>query len=63
MSTYKNQERIEKLCSGFSLLDEGEQEYIFGVLQALLFAKKRTEKTITADIPPVKAERQKLIRV
>jgi hypothetical protein len=46
MSTDKNQERIEKLCSGFSLLDEGEQEYIFGVLQALLFAKKKINETI-----------------
>jgi hypothetical protein len=46
MSTDKNQERIEKLCSGFSLLDEGEQEYIFGVLQALLFAKKKINENI-----------------
>jgi hypothetical protein len=40
MST-KKEERIDKLCNGFSLLEEREQEYIFGVLQALLFAKKR----------------------
>jgi hypothetical protein len=40
MSTIK-EERIERLCSGFSCLEERDQEYIFGVLQALLFAKKK----------------------
>jgi hypothetical protein len=46
MSTEK-EERIERLCSGFSLLEEQDQEYIFGVLQALLFAKKKiNEDTI-----------------
>jgi hypothetical protein len=40
MSTEK-EERIERLCSGFALLEERDQEYIFGVLQALLFAKKK----------------------
>jgi hypothetical protein len=44
MST-KKEERLEKLCSGFSLLEEGDQEYIFGVLQALLFAKKKLCET------------------
>jgi hypothetical protein len=34
-------ERIEKLCSKFSLLDETDQEYILGILQALLFVKKK----------------------
>jgi hypothetical protein len=43
MSTEK-EERIERLCSGFSLLEEKDQEYIFGVLQALLFAKRNEEK-------------------
>jgi hypothetical protein len=35
------EKRLEKLCSGFSLLEEGDQEYMFGVLQTLLFAKKK----------------------
>jgi hypothetical protein len=43
MSTEK-EERIERLCSGFALLEERDQEYIFGVLQALLFAKKRVNE-------------------
>jgi hypothetical protein len=37
-------ERIEKLCSNFSLLDETDQEYILGILQALLFAKKKVNE-------------------
>jgi hypothetical protein len=42
----EREERIERLCSGFSLLNDGEQEYIFGVLQALLFAKKKVNENI-----------------
>jgi hypothetical protein len=53
----EKEERLERLCNGFSLLEEGDQEYIFGVLQALLFAKKRSEKTIVSDIPLVEAEK------
>jgi hypothetical protein len=56
MSTEK-EERIERLCKGFSLLEEKDQEYIFGVLQALLFAKKKAEKKIVAAIPPNEAEK------
>jgi hypothetical protein len=59
MSTEK-EERIERLCSGFSLLEERDQEYIFGVLQALLFAKKRAKKVIVADAPPNEAEKEGL---
>jgi hypothetical protein len=44
----EKEERIERLCSGFALLDERDQEYIFGVLQALLFAKKKNEGRLVA---------------
>jgi len=37
------EEKAEKLCSGFSLLDEEEQGYIWGILEALLFAKLKTD--------------------
>jgi hypothetical protein len=43
MST-ENEERISKLCADFSLLDDKDQEHIFGVLQALLFAKKKVNE-------------------
>jgi hypothetical protein len=57
MST-KKEERINKLCSGFSRLDDRDQEYIFGVLQALLFAEKKVKKdTATFLSPHSEAER------
>ena len=37
------EEKAEKLCSGFSLLDEKERGYIWGILEALLFAKLKTD--------------------
>jgi len=37
------EEKTLKLCSGFSLLDEKDQEYMFGILQALLFAVLKME--------------------
>ncbi|MDR0586425.1 MAG: hypothetical protein LBG26_04225 [Treponema sp.] len=47
----KKDEKLEMLCSGFSLLDEGEREYIFGVLQALLFAKTKINENDKYPIP------------
>jgi hypothetical protein len=56
----EKEERIERLCSGFALLEEKDQEYIFGVLQALLFAKRKTEKEIVAPAPLIEAEKTDL---
>jgi hypothetical protein len=33
------EDRLKKVCSDFSLLTEEQQEYILGILQALVFAK------------------------
>ena len=33
------EERLKKVCNDFSLLNENQQDYILGVLQALVFAK------------------------
>jgi hypothetical protein len=49
MRNIENEEKTEKLCDDFSLLDENEQEYIWGILQALLFVKLRTEKANLLD--------------
>jgi hypothetical protein len=38
--------KTEKLCSVFSQLDGKDQEHIFGVLQALLYAKLKTDKAM-----------------
>jgi len=35
--------KTKKLCSGFSSLEEKDQEYMFGILQALLFAALKIE--------------------
>jgi hypothetical protein len=33
------EEKLEKVCKNFSLLNEEQQDYILGILQALAFAK------------------------
>jgi hypothetical protein len=45
-------EKLKKVCEGFSLLDEDQQDYILGILQALVFAKasyKQSESNNTND--------------
>jgi len=42
------EEKFEKVCKNFSLLNEEQQEYILGILQALVFAKA-TYNTPTPD--------------
>lgn len=43
MRCNENEEKVEKLLSGFALLDEKEQENLMDVLGALLFAKLKME--------------------
>ena len=33
------EEKLQKVCNDFSLLNEEQQDYILGILQALVFAK------------------------
>jgi len=33
-----NDEKLKKICDDFSLLGEEQQDYILGILQALVFA-------------------------
>jgi len=33
------EERLQKVCNDFTLLNEEQQDYILGILQALVFAK------------------------
>jgi hypothetical protein len=35
-------EKLKKVCDDFSLLNEEQQDYILGILQALVFAKSVT---------------------
>jgi hypothetical protein len=32
-------EKLERICNDFSLLSEEQQDYILGIMQALVFAK------------------------
>ena len=36
-------EKLKKMCNDFSLLNKEQQDYILGILQALVFAKSTTE--------------------
>jgi hypothetical protein len=47
-----NDEKLKKACEEFSLLDEDQQDYILGILQALAFARasyKQGESNNTDD--------------
>jgi len=39
------EEKFEKVCKNFSLLNEEQQDYILGILQALVFAKSSYNTT------------------
>jgi hypothetical protein len=38
-----NDEKLRKVCEEFSLLNEDQQDYILGIMQALVFAKSSYE--------------------
>ena len=33
------EDKLKKICNDFSLLNEQQQDYILGIIQALIFAK------------------------
>lgn len=35
-------EKLDKVCKDFTSLSEGKQDYILGILQALVFAKNES---------------------
>jgi len=41
----KNDEKLEKICKDFSKLSEEQQDYILGIMQALVFAKSTNEQS------------------
>jgi len=42
-------EKLKKVCSEFSLLNEEQQDYILGILQALVFAKTANSRSAASD--------------
>jgi hypothetical protein len=43
------EEKLKKVCDDFSLLNEEQQDYILGILQALVFAKSAYIQTESQD--------------
>ena len=41
------EEKLNKVCNNFSLLNNDQQDYILGILQALVFAKNANNLTKT----------------
>ena len=39
------EEKLKKVCDDFSLLTGEQQDYILGILQALVFAKSANKQT------------------
>jgi len=39
------EEKLKKVCDDFMLLNEKQQDYILGILQALVFAKSEYSQT------------------
>jgi hypothetical protein len=39
------EEKLKKVCNDFSLLNEEQQNYILGILQALVFAKTSSKES------------------
>jgi hypothetical protein len=38
------EDKLKKVCNDFSSLSEGQQDYILGILQALVFAKSANKQ-------------------
>jgi len=46
------EEKLKKVCNDFSLLREEQQDYVLGIIQALLFAKSAFDKPESSEILP-----------
>ncbi|MDR2965312.1 MAG: hypothetical protein LBU88_06015 [Treponema sp.] len=43
------EEKLNKICKDFTLLNDEQQDYILGILQALVFAKNNPIPTESKD--------------
>jgi hypothetical protein len=46
-----HEEKLKKVCNDFSLLSDNQQDYILGILQALVYAKGSYENKLPGDQP------------
>jgi len=49
-------EKLEKVCNDFSKLNEEQQDYILGILQALTFAKSLNNQSEQAQLKQCEAK-------
>ncbi|MDR0323011.1 MAG: hypothetical protein LBI12_01025 [Treponema sp.] len=49
------EEKLKKVCNDFSLLNEDQQDYILGILQALVFAKTSYDQPEPDSVDTVSA--------
>jgi len=47
------EEKLNKVSHDFSLLNEEQQDYILGILQALVFAKNSNNHSESENVEPV----------
>jgi len=47
------EEKLEKVCKDFSKLNEEQQDYILGILQALVFAKSTCDQPKSENPPQI----------
>jgi hypothetical protein len=50
------EERLKKVCDNFSLLNEEQQDYILGILQALVFARNHRFEAADKSPEPVNSK-------
>jgi hypothetical protein len=48
-------EKLKKVCNDFSLLNDEQQDYILGILQALVFAKNSGVRSDSEKAGPASA--------
>jgi len=47
------EEKLKKICNDFSLLNEDQQNYVIGILQALVFAKNTNKQPESKNAEPM----------
>jgi len=50
------EEKLKKICNDFSQLNEEQQDYILGIMQALVFAKNSGQSDTEKPVSPNPAQ-------
>jgi molybdopterin-guanine dinucleotide biosynthesis protein A len=56
-------QKWERLCKGFALLNDRDQEYMLGLLEGLDFVNKKQQGVIPADTPSLSKKEVKAFKV